>query len=168
MDILIGLGNPGEKYENTRHNVGFMFCDLIAEVKAGGEGWEKKKGLWINRIDNLFLVKSAEYFMNESGKIIEDLQYLGKTEGKIYVIHDDLDMKLGEYKIQFGKGPQLHGGLNDIERVMGASYWRIRVGVDSRDTDRRIPGEEYVLQNFLPEELDKLQSVLNEIAKRFT
>lgn len=159
--ILLGLGNPGETYEHTRHNVGVGFLEYMPDAH-----WEPQKGILVAKTSFGVMAKSNLYFMNQSGKIVEDLLYLKLPLHPLYVIHDDLDLRLGEYKIQFGKGPQLHGGVNDIERVLGAKdFWRIRIGVDNREVGKRIPGPDYVLQHFSFEEENRLQSVFDEIAQ---
>jgi peptidyl-tRNA hydrolase, PTH1 family len=103
--------------------------------------------------------------MNESGKAVKKLVDFYKVEmDDLYVIHDDLDIKLGEYKIQKGVGPKVHGGVNSIERELGKEdFWRARVGVDNRDLENRIPGEEYVLQNFTREERNILMESINQL-----
>lgn len=111
--------------------------------------------------------------MNESGgfvKKLTDTYHLSPND--IYIIHDDLDIKLGEYKIQFGKGPKDHNGILDIEDELGTKdFWRVRVGVDNRPLDGKPMGEEYVLQNFSDEErkiLDlTIKKIVNELSKSF-
>lgn len=106
--------------------------------------------------------------MNASGKAVHSLATNYKLLATdIYVIHDDLDIKLGEYKTQKGKGPKVHNGINSIEDSLGETdFWRVRVGVDNRNADNRIPGEDYVLQDFLPEERKAIDKVLNEVCKK--
>lgn len=169
MKIIVGLGNPGKQYEQTRHNAGRMLLDEIfsSKLHASGIRWEKEKGVLVAKTSEMILVQSENYFMNESGKIISDIKDLVGHKilaENIYVAHDDLDIRLGEYKIQQGKGPEVHGGVNDIERVIGKDFWRIRIGVDNRGTPRT-PGEEYVLQKFDTEELNQLMKVLEVVAK---
>ena len=95
---------------------------------------------------DLVLVKTKDIFMNESGRLLQ-----GLPEGELYVAHDDLDLKLGEYKIQFGKGPKDHNGVESVENALGTKdFWRIRIGIDNRATP--VEGETYVLQKFAPEE----------------
>jgi len=85
----------------------------------------------------------------------------------LYIVHDDLDIKLGEYKIQKGKGPKVHKGINSIEKALGTDdFWRVRVGVDNRDSNNRTPGEQYVLQDFTSEEKEILDKVLDETCKK--
>jgi PTH1 family peptidyl-tRNA hydrolase len=143
MKLIIGLGNPGEKYKNNRHNVGHMVAD---KLKA----------------------KKTDTFMNDSGVFVKKMfKARGLTPNDLYIIHDDLDIKLGEFKIQFGKGPKLHNGLESIENELGTTdFWRVRVGVDNRDPENRTSGEEYVLQDFTSEEKIVLDVVIKEICKK--
>jgi PTH1 family peptidyl-tRNA hydrolase len=92
----------------------------------------------------------------------------------LYVVHDDLDIKLGEYKIQKGKGPKDHNGLLSIENALGTKdFWRVRIGIENR---RKIPnskfqiqkGEDYVLQNFFKDELLIINQVIDDVVQRFT
>lgn len=135
MKLLIGLGNPGNKFKNNRHNVGYMFVDY---AKTGF-----KTGT----------------FMNESGKFAR-----GKKD--FVIVHDDLDLPLGKYKIQFGVGPKVHYGIQSVENELRTKdFWRVRIGVDNRDPDNRIPGDVYVLQDFTAEEKQILEGVFDAILK---
>lgn len=151
MKLIIGLGNPGEKYKNNRHNVGHMVIDVLKKLRTK----EPK---------NLILVKTNTY-MNDSGSFVKKLanDHCLVSSG-LYVVHDDLDLPLGIWKIQYAKGPKVHGGINDIEQVLGTKdFWRVRVGVDNRKPEVKVSGEEYVLQDFTKEERKVLDKVLNKL-----
>lgn len=105
--------------------------------------------------------------MNSSGEAVNKLaNYYSLVPSALFVAHDDLDLPLGEYKIQKGVGPKLHNGINSIEQTLGSSdFWRIRIGVDNRDPNNRIPGEDYVLQDFSKEEMESLKIVFKKIGQ---
>ncbi|MBI2008324.1 peptidyl-tRNA hydrolase [Candidatus Amesbacteria bacterium] len=153
MKIIIGLGNPGVEYQLTRHNSGVMLVDKMADI------WRKHYGAMVCKKDNLWLVKTKDVFMNESGKLLQ-----GLPEGELWVAHDDLDIKLGEYKVQKGRGPKEHNGVKSIEDTLGTKgFWRIRIGIENRSMTNVQSGEDYVLQRFTREERDVLEGVLDEI-----
>lgn len=169
MKVVVGLGNPGSEYANTRHNAGVLLIDYLGsrgQVLGSSYGWRKFYGIMVYKTKDIVLVKSADYFMNESGNVIRDLAKIYNLEPKtLYIAHDDLDLQLGEFKIQFGKGPKLHNGIEAIENALGTvDFWRVRIGVDARIPEGRIPGEQYVLQNFSLEERRVLDKVLEDIA----
>lgn len=161
MDFFIGLGNPGEKYQNNRHNVGQMFLDFLIK-RLKGWGVEKLKEEEYYQItiiqsptnQSLAFIK-PKTFMNQSGLVVKELFYHFKTikPSSLFIIHDDLDIPLGKFKIQKAEGPKLHNGLESIEKSLGTKdFWRIRIGVDNRSPENRLPGETYVLQDFFPQE----------------
>lgn len=153
MKLIIGLGNPGEKYKGNRHNVGYMVVDKV-----------KEKNL---RIGDVIVVKSSS-FMNDSGTLVKELLSKNNVSYEnLYIIHDDLDLPLGSWKIQFAKGPKDNGGINSIEQVLDTKdFWRIRVGVDNRNPEKRISGEKYVLEDFTLDERVILDKVINDICKK--
>lgn len=157
MKLVVGLGNPGSKYKNNRHNVGYLVADelksQISKLKT--------------TTHNLKVVRTNT-FVNESGKFVKHLisQYPNIPISNLYVVHDDLDIPLGSYKIQFGKGPKDHKGLNSIYHELGTEdFWHVRVGVDNRNPRNRIEGEEYVLQDFTTEEKVIVNSVIDKLIK---
>lgn len=103
--------------------------------------------------------------MNDSGSFIKRLisQYPIILISDIYIVHDDLDIPLGSYKIQMGRGPKEHKGLDSINNVLGSKYWHVRVGVDNRDPNNRKSGDEYVLQDFTGEEKVKLEETIRKL-----
>ena len=156
--LLVGLGNPGEKYKKTRHNAGKMFIRWINEGRR-----TKDKGR------RNFDAIESECFMNESGGWIKnDLRFTIYDLRNLFIIHDDLDIPLGKFKIQFGKGPRLHKGVSSVEQALGTKeFWRVRIGVDARTkAEGRRPkdeGEDYVLERFTAGERKTLEAIFPAI-----
>jgi PTH1 family peptidyl-tRNA hydrolase len=149
MKLIIGLGNPGEKYRYTRHSVGLVVVEKLSKLKLPKNVIVKESGLFMNLSGVFVRSQLAKYHIKESD---------------LYVIHDDLDIPLGSYKIQFGVGPKVHNGINSIESELGTKdFWRVRVGIENRKSGENILGEEYVLENFSVEEKKILDSVVNKI-----
>jgi len=162
MKIVVGLGNPGEKYENNRHNVGYHFVDyLIRELTDYGLTNYSKNTQFVNTLINneKIILTKTNTFMNQSGITVRKLLSNFKTLklSDLIVVHDDLDIPLGKFKIQNGVGPKLHNGIESIEKELATkNFWRVRIGVDNRQPERWIDGETYVLQNFEREEKEIL------------
>ncbi len=169
MKLIIGLGNPGEKYKENRHNIGFMVLD-----KLNKKSWQRSKGgflvySWYR--SDIELIK-PQIFMNDSGVAVKYTvnKHKAKTTD-LYIIHDDLDLPLGTWKLQFAKGPKDNGGINSIEQVLGTkNFWRIRVGVDNRKHEPHFTkvtrGEEYVLEDFTKDEKIILDKVIKDVCKK--
>lgn len=169
MKLIVGLGNPGEKYKNNRHNVGFMVADkIVTSNKAQVTRSSDEKLVTCYMLPNReTILAKPQTFMNGSGKAVQALVKWYKVKpDDLYVVHDDLDIPLGGYKIQKGKGPELHYGVNSVDEALGTKdYWRVRVGVDNRDPQNRISGEQYTLEDFTGEELTILNAVVEKIVK---
>lgn len=168
MKLLVGLGNPGDKYIQTRHNVGFMFLDFMYEKSEVTKPWKFDKYMnaeiaQVTYKDTDFLLAKPQTFMNRSGETIKQLTtHYNLQPNDCYIAHDDLDFKLGDFKISLGKGPKLHNGITSIENMLRTKdFFRIRIGIDNRTAP--IPGETYVLSNFTQEELRNLQDVFSSI-----
>ncbi|OGH08326.1 MAG: aminoacyl-tRNA hydrolase [Candidatus Levybacteria bacterium RBG_16_35_6] len=168
MKLIIGLGNPGPKYHSNRHNVGFLVIDELAKgftKKTSNINFEFQKKLQSNiLVTSDFILAKPQTYMNSSGIAVSKIINQYKIDiSNLWVIHDDLDMRLGEYKIQKGKGPKIHNGILSIEEKLGnKNFWRVRIGVDNRQKIFRIPGEKYVLQNFNEDE----KKLVNETVER--
>lgn len=180
MKIVVGLGNPGTKYEKTRHNAGFMAVDLIAEKYGAAWKLNKKFDALIAQTDDMILAK-PQTFMNCSGqtayKILSYYKLLGKTAGLIRkkdqdlsevltVIHDDLDIELGKIKVSVDSRSAGHNGVQSIiDRLKTRNFQRIRVGIKPLHP-LSIPAETFVLANFNHEEQEMINLQLEEIAKQ--
>lgn len=168
MKLMVGLGNPGKQYELNRHNVGFMVVDrLIGELTTSPHLEKKFESLVFYHHESGTLLVRPQTFMNKSGEAVKRVVHFYKVVlGQLYVIHDDLDIGLGQYKIQKGKGPKQHNGLQSIYAALGTKdFWHVRVGIENRGTrgtkgtegragrrDKWMSGEEYVLQPFHDDE----------------
>src|SRR3989338_6842129 len=161
MLLIVGLGNPGIKYKNNRHNVGQMFIDFIASLLYCSIVKKEKLFITMKQSNNETIVLAKPLaFMNNSGLAVKKLieKFKMKNE-KLIVVHDDLDIPLGKFHIQFGVGPQLHNGLESIEQHLKTKdFWRVRIGIDARLLDKKISGEIYTLQNFLSQEKKLLET----------
>jgi PTH1 family peptidyl-tRNA hydrolase len=167
MKLIIGLGNPDEKYKKTRHNLGQMivqyfianknislksFSKLSAQLAETGQGSTEK-----------ILIGITNEYMNNSGIAVKKIADFFKIDPKdIYVIHDDLDLEIGDYKIQFDRGAAGHNGIKSIIEHMGTkAFNRIRIGIGHPQNN--IPVEEYVLLPFSKEEKVIIDSTIPKI-----
>lgn len=154
--LIVGLGNPGKKYEKTRHNVGFMILDALAE--KFDVAFELKKNLeaTVSEIPGAILAKPLT-FMNESGRAVARLINFYKISlSDLLVTHDEIDLPLGEIKISNG-GSAGHKGVESIIKGVGGGFTRLRIGIENRQEYRVPETEDYVLQNFTGEEIKKLK-----------
>lgn len=154
MKLIIGLGNPEEKYSHTRHNVGFSFIDA-------GEKLQEVVGNKVKLLKSKsFMNNSGDFVASEVNKYRGDWEKAGELGVNIIIVHDDLDIPLGQFKIQRGVGPKVHNGILSVEEKLGITdFYRVRIGVDARDPSLRTPGETYVLQNFTDQEEQVLSSL---------
>lgn len=175
MNIVVGLGNPGDRYAATRHNAGSMVLDNLRQVLECPKYTSNKRiSSDVCKTNQVIFIR-PQTFMNESGKAVRSaldfykISDEGQKEGgyhNLYVIHDDLDLQLGSYKIQYAIGPKGHNGLLSIYQHLGtANFWHVRVGVDSRNGNRSIPPQIFVLERFSPSELEKFNQVKFDLVK---
>jgi peptidyl-tRNA hydrolase, PTH1 family len=168
MKYIIGLGNPGSEYEKSRHNVGFMVLDqLVNLLKISGQfSYNKKFKADVLKSGDLVFIKPLGY-MNNSGQVVRsiiDFYEKNVDLDNVIVVHDDLDIEVGQYKFQQGKGPKVHNGLLDLNRHLGEDhYWHARIGVDGREGSRSMSGSNYVLANFKNSELELLRNILPDL-----
>ena len=166
MKLIVGLGNPGKEYEGMRHNVGFVVLGaLIVRFQVSGFGKFQRFDGELARVGDVLLLKPMT-FMNRSGVSIKKVMQFYKIKSDdLWVVHDDLDIELGRFKIQKGKGPKQHNGVLSVETELGTKdFWRVRVGVENR-RDRQVSGEKYVLMKFDEEEKQRLTKVVREVVE---
>ena len=165
MKLLVGLGNPGAKYAQNRHNIGFMAMDRIA-ADHGFSGWRSKfQGQTCDgRIgsERVTLLK-PETFMNLSGQSVgEAMRYLKLSPEDIIVFHDELDMAPGKVRLKTGGGHAGHNGLRSIHGHIGPDYDRVRMGVGHPGHKDAVAG--YVLRDFPKADAEWLDDELRGIS----
>lgn len=171
MLIIIGLGNPGKEYEMTRHNVGFMIVEKLRErwdfsVFEYGKKFEASfsKGKFQDK--DIILAK-PETFMNLSGRAVKNiLDFYKLSPRDMLVIHDDIDLPLGRYKVAEDSGSAGHNGVEDIISKIGTNnFRRIRIGVASGDLRTKVDPSDFVLQKFSDEEMRNIEELSQDIIK---
>ena len=171
--LIAGLGNPGKRYENTRHNIGFKVLDQL-HSDWGGQNWSEKNGGAYSEfrrpgIGRIILIKPLE-FMNRSGGAVSRLAAFFKVDTqKIIALHDDVDLYFGSLRIKVGGGDGGHNGIKSLVQCLGsADFIRIRVGVGRPDVEtvgRQSQTEEpglagWVLGAFSPDEQKELSALV--------
>lgn len=180
MKIIAGLGNPGKEYQNTRHNVGFLCVDFIKSKLGDDKSYEfnKKMNAEISKLEadqfslpvDLLLVKPQTY-MNTSGSAVKKASIFYKVNPKtdLVVIHDDLDIEFGKWKIQKGKGPKQHNGINSIvSELKTEDFWRVRIGIAGENLkaikNQGLPiADNFVLKPFSKDESQQLTEIFEVI-----
>jgi peptidyl-tRNA hydrolase, PTH1 family len=166
MKLIVGLGNPGEKYARNRHNIGFMAVDELARGYSFGP-WKKRfqgvTGEGRIGTGRCILLKPGTY-MNESGRAVgEAMRFYKLSAGDVIVVHDELDLKPGTVRVKTGGGNAGHNGLKSISAHIGNDYMRVRLGIGH-------PGDKalvinYVLQDFSKADREWLEPLLEGIAR---
>lgn len=157
MFLIVGLGNPGQQYENTRHNLGFKVLDLL----AGANNWENKYDSQFLKFEDVILAK-PQTFMNKSGEAVKEILKFYPT-AELVVIHDELDLPLGSIKVQKDISGAGHNGVQSIIDELGTkNFIRIRLGIDNPENRGDMPGDAYVLQKFTEQEDGIVKEVLEK------
>lgn len=175
MKIIVGLGNPGEKYQKTRHNVGFMFLDFLVGEKAVWKTEKKFNAMILEQGDKVFIKPLT--FMNNSGMTVRSFmdyyKLLPKMMGlfakkdidlstTLIVVHDDLDIDFGRVKVSVDSSSAGHNGVQSIiSHLKTKNFKRLRVGIKN-EFKVNIPGDKFVLQNFSSDELQKLNNIFSD------
>jgi PTH1 family peptidyl-tRNA hydrolase len=183
MKLIVGLGNPGSKYESTRHNVGFMVLDhLLKDLEpVNKSNWTTQDKLKSDiysleyqsktgEVEKIILAKPLTY-MNNSGMAVGLISRFYKIKPiDIWVVHDELDLPLGFLKIRFGGGTAGHHGLDSILETLGTDkFWRFRMGIGlshKEEAEKHIAnGQEFVLKGFRGGEASKARTMMKKSSK---
>ena len=154
--LIVGLGNPGSDYANTRHNIGFMVLDAFIKrnsvIKLSSSSFQGE----LYKFQNHFLLKPLTY-MNLSGESVVKVKNFYKIED-VVVIHDDLDLPFGAVRFKKGGGHGGHNGLKSIDTQISKEYIRVRIGIGKPEHKGEVVS--FVLGKFNQEELEKLPALI--------
>lgn len=174
MKLIIGLGNPGEQYESTRHNLGFVVVDELKRKLDKGT-WEQNKKFKaeLHKVSEDLLLVRPQTYMNLSGLSVASLKNFYKIDPKdIIVIHDELDLLLGKIKVRLGGGAGGHHGVESIIEKLGTDQFiRLRLGIGTKEgflgehKRTSFNAEHFVIDAFHPTERSKVKSMIKHALK---
>ncbi|MDC0933165.1 aminoacyl-tRNA hydrolase [Arcobacteraceae bacterium] len=163
MYLISGLGNPGDKYKKTRHNIGFLVIDEITRNLSSSNINNSNFQASVQKHMSDLYVK-PQTFMNASGEsVISIVDYYDIPNENIIIIHDDLDLPFGTVKFKIGGGHGGHNGLRSIDSHIGKDYIRIRIGIGKPENKADVAN--YVLSDFSKEEFTELDMIINHVIK---
>jgi PTH1 family peptidyl-tRNA hydrolase len=165
--LVVGLGNPGDNYARTRHNVGFMVADLLAARLGSKFKAHKRSGAEIvsgRLVGRSVLLAKPRCYMNESGRQLGPLaKFYSVTTGDIIVIHDDLDLEFGRIRLKLGGGEGGHNGLRSLANALGSKdFQRVRIGIGR--PPGRMEGAAFVLGTFTSTEWKEVPTICEQAA----
>lgn len=162
MKLIVGLGNPGKEYEDTRHNVGFMVLDSFARKHNLSFQKEKFQGIYTEFVysDEKIILLKPQSYMNLSGEVVSKyVHYFKISTDDILIVHDDLDLDLGVFKLKPSGSSGGHNGLKNIELHLQTKYYkRCKIGISN---NKKMDTKDYVLGKFSKEEKEILQPILD-------
>jgi len=165
MKILVGLGNPGDKYEHTRHNIGFVAIDFILHygdvfmTEKPSKEFKSELHTWVSGDKKIMFLKPQTY-MNDSGQALKLILNFYKIDiaEDLLVIHDEVDLPFGDVRMVASASSAGHKGVQSIIDEIGTqNFHRLRIGVETRKSRQEMPTDAFVLQNFTEEELQKIR-----------
>ena len=168
MKLIVGLGNPGKEYENTRHNMGYLFIDYYLNKKGIQLEWKEKfNGIYLDTViggEKIIFMKPLTY-MNLSGEAVRKyLDYFKIDVSDLLVVVDDLDLGVGNYKIKNNGSSGGHNGLKNIELHIGTqNYKRFRIGISNTTYDVK----DYVLGKISVKDYYDVFDILSDVLDRF-
>jgi PTH1 family peptidyl-tRNA hydrolase len=172
--VIVGLGNPGPKYERTRHNIGFMLVDSLLATGAGRKSMHLERleesgdyELWQVKFGGAFrLLAKPQTYMNLSGKAVARIcGRHGLTPDAVMVVHDELDLPVGRVKLKKGGGNNGHNGLKSIEECLGTpDFHRLRIGI-GRPATQYADISAWVLEPFSDDDATHIPDILAHAAK---
>ncbi len=167
MKLVVGLGNPGNNYNFTRHNAGFLALDFYFKVSKLKWSEKPKLGAIFGREGDVLFIKPQNYY-NESGDVVREyMRYYKINTSDIMVICDNFDLEFGKIRYRSSGFAGGNNGLKSIDKALGTSdYPRLRVGTENNELRRKMGDLDFVLSRFTPEEKERLPGVLTEVVEK--
>ena len=165
--LVVGLGNPGPNYAKTRHNLGFVVADILADRIGSGFKVHKRSGAEVTtgRLGGRSVVLAKpRVYMNESGRQVGPLaKFYSVAPADVIIVHDELDIDFGRIRLKFGGGVAGHNGLHSVSSALGTNdFQRVRIGV-GRPPGRK-SGATFVLENFAAAERTEVPTICEQAA----
>ncbi|QNI08337.1 aminoacyl-tRNA hydrolase [Mycobacterium kubicae] len=165
--LVVGLGNPGENYARTRHNLGFLVADLLADRLGAKFKAHKRSGAEVvtgRLAGHSVVVAKPRCYMNESGRQVGPLaKFYSVPPGDVIVIHDELDLEFGRIRLKLGGGEGGHNGVRSVAAALGTKdFQRVRIGI-GRPPGRKDPAT-FVLENFAAAERPEVPTICEQAA----
>ncbi len=169
MILIVGLGNPGKEYQNTRHNVGWLVLDTIADcrLQTADLNWKTDKRIQAGILKVTIAGKDAllvkpQTFMNNSGIAVKTICNLKSAISNLIVVHDDIDLAFGTIRVSHDSASAGHKGVQSIIDHLGTkNFWRVRIGI--RPSLKSIDTPDFVLNKFSKEEQKLLPNILQNV-----
>ncbi|TSC83099.1 MAG: peptidyl-tRNA hydrolase, PTH1 family [Parcubacteria group bacterium Gr01-1014_19] len=156
IKLIIGLGNPDSEYKNTYHNTGFLFIDYL------------EKNPSVSSIKYQVL-RSNEYMNKSGGFVAKAIKKIGSKPEEVLITHDDSDLEIGKYKIDFGRGAAGHHGIESIQQHLKTNdFWRLRIGIRPAGEVVRQKAEEFVLKKISAADMATLKKVFQEVGSKLS
>ena len=167
MKLVVGLGNPGNQYNFTRHNAGFLALDFYFRVNNLEWGAKSRMGALCGRTNDILFIKPQDFY-NDSGAAVQKyMQFYKIPTSDILVICDNFDLEFGKVRFRNSGAAGGNNGLKSIDATLNTSdYARIRIGTGNDDLRRKMGDVDFVLSKFTPEEKSGLPEVLNEVCSK--
>ena len=167
MKLVVGLGNPGAKFNFTRHNFGFLALDFYFKRKDISWSEKPRLGAIFGRLGDVLFIKPQDFY-NLSGQAVAAYKRYYKIENSdILVICDNFDLEFGKIRYRSSGAAGGNNGLKSVDKELGTpDYPRLRLGTENEALKNKIGAVDFVLSKFTPEEKEKLPQILNEISDK--
>lgn len=167
MKLIVGLGNPGNRYNFTRHNIGFLALDFYFKLNHLDFSDKPRLGALYGRTGDIIFIKPQEFY-NEAGPVVQRYaQFYKIPTSDILVICDNFDLEFGKVRSRLSGAAGGNNGLKSIDSALGSSdYPRIRIGTENDELRRKMGDVDFVLSRFAPEEKAQLPEILREVCMR--
>ena len=167
MKLIVGLGNPGSRYNFTRHNVGFLAVDFYFKVHELSWGAKPRLGAIFGRRDDVLFIKPQDFYNNTGQVVAEYMRYYKINSSDILVICDNFDLEFGKIRYRSSGVAGGNNGLKSIDAILGSGdYPRLRIGTGNDLLRKQMGDVDFVLSKFAPAEKEQLPEILRAVCDK--